>query len=230
MKSRSPPSSITSKPTVRTRRRPAIADAQPSQPHQDLLLRNDIERSLQYTAAGDPLKARQQPATYLEADGRPQKTGQGNRGTMARLHIAAVPLQLRRRASEVIDVQWADLQLAPPRQARLRGKGKKDAAANLARKPQKLCTNCGHDRVQRSAARLSEPAWPAAAVAGWRSLHLPQICVGGCVRAASGVGTQADITRPVSMRCGQSGTDVTVMTISATPASRRPVDTWPLSR
>ena len=65
------------------------------------LLRNDIERSLQYTRvlAIPSKKARQQPATYLEADDvarHHRQTGQGNRGRMARLHIAAVPLQLRR--------------------------------------------------------------------------------------------------------------------------------------
>jgi site-specific recombinase XerD len=95
------------------------------------LLRNDIERSLQYTRvlAIPSKKARQQPATYLEADDVRAIIDKPDKGTVDGWRDYTLLLFLYNcgaRASEVIDVQWADLQLAPPRQARLRGKGKKE--------------------------------------------------------------------------------------------------------
>src|SRR5208337_2785393 len=81
-------------------------------------------------------KARQRPATYLEAgDVRPiiakpdQHTSHGWRDYTLLLFL----YNCGARVSEVTGVQWTDLQLVPPRQVRLRGKGRKERLLPLWR-------------------------------------------------------------------------------------------------
>jgi site-specific recombinase XerD len=102
------------------------------------LLRNDLGHSLQYTRvlAIPSKKARQQPATYLEADdvraiiAKPdRRTADGWRDYTLLLFL----YNCGARVSEVTAVLWTDLQLVPPRQVRLRGKGRKERLLPLWR-------------------------------------------------------------------------------------------------
>ena len=102
------------------------------------LVRNDLAHSLQYSRvlAIPSKKARQQPATYLEADdmraiiAKPdQRTADGWRDYTLLLFL----YNCGARVSEVTGVQWTDLQLVPPRQVRLRGKGRKERLLPLWR-------------------------------------------------------------------------------------------------
>jgi site-specific recombinase XerD len=102
------------------------------------LLRNDLPRSLQYTRvlAIPSKKARQGPATYLEADdvraiiAKPdRRTDDGWRDYTLMLFL----YNCGARVSEAIGVRWTDLQLIPPRQVRLRGKGRKERLLPLWR-------------------------------------------------------------------------------------------------
>ncbi len=102
------------------------------------LVRNDLTHSLQYTRvlAIPSKKARQKSATYLEADdvraiiGKPdRRTADGWRDYTLLLFL----YNCGARVSETADVRWDDLQLVPPRQVRLRGKGKKERLLPLWR-------------------------------------------------------------------------------------------------
>lgn len=102
------------------------------------LVRNDLVHSLQYTRvlAIPSKKARQRPAIYLEADdvraiiARPdQRTVDGWRDYTLLLFL----YNCGARVSEVTGVLWRDLQLVPPRQVRLRGKGRKERLVPLWR-------------------------------------------------------------------------------------------------
>ena len=102
------------------------------------LIRNDLAHSRQYTRvlAIPSKKARQRPATYLEADdvraiiARPdQRTIDGWRDYALLLFL----YYCGARVSEVTGVLWSDLQLVPPRQVRLRGKGRKERLVPLWR-------------------------------------------------------------------------------------------------
>jgi integrase/recombinase XerD len=102
------------------------------------LLRNDLAHSRQYTRvlAIPSKKARQRPATYLEADdvraiiARPdQRTVDGWRDYALLLFL----YNCGARVSEVTGVLWSDLQLVPPRQVRLHGKGRKERLVPLWR-------------------------------------------------------------------------------------------------
>jgi len=102
------------------------------------LVRNDLARSLQYTRvlAIPSKKARQRPATYLEADdvraiiARPdRRTVDGWRDYVLLLFL----YNCGARVSEVTGMLWSDLQLMPPRQVRLRGKGRKERLVPLWR-------------------------------------------------------------------------------------------------
>lgn len=102
------------------------------------LVRNDLERSQQYTRvlAIPSKKARQRPATYLEADdvrailGKPdRRTSDGWRDYTLLLFL----YNCGARVSEALGVCWDDLHLAAPRQVRLRGKGKKERLLPLWR-------------------------------------------------------------------------------------------------
>jgi integrase/recombinase XerD len=102
------------------------------------LIRNDLAHSRQYTRvlAIPSKKARQRPATYLEADdvraiiARPdQRTVDGWRDYALLLFL----YNCGARVSEVTGVLWSDLQLVPPRQVRLRGKGRKERLVPLWR-------------------------------------------------------------------------------------------------
>lgn len=95
------------------------------------LLRNDVAHSLQYmrVLAIPAKKARQRPATYLEAEearmiiGMPDKrTPEGWRDYTLLLFL----FNCGARVSEAAGLRWDDLHLAAPRQVRLRGKGKKE--------------------------------------------------------------------------------------------------------
>lgn len=95
------------------------------------LLRNDLARSIQYSRvlAIPSKKARQRPSTYLEADdvraiiAKPdRRTPDGWRNYTLLLFL----YNCGARAAEATAVQWVDLQLVPPRQVRLHGKGRKE--------------------------------------------------------------------------------------------------------
>ena len=102
------------------------------------LVRNDLAHSQQYTRvlAIPSKKARQRPATYLEADdvraiiAKPdRRTADGWRDYTLLLFL----YNCGARVSEATGVQWDDLQLVPPRQVRLRGKGRKERLLPLWR-------------------------------------------------------------------------------------------------
>lgn len=102
------------------------------------LVRNDLAHSLQYTRvlAIPSKKARQQPATYLEADDVRAIIAKPNQRTVDGWRDYALLLFLYNcgaRVSEATGIQWSDLQLVPPRQVRLRGKGRKERLVPLWR-------------------------------------------------------------------------------------------------
>lgn len=102
------------------------------------LVRNDLDHSQQYTRvlAIPSKKARQRAATYLEADDVRAIIGQPDRRTADGWRDYTLLLFLYNcgaRVSEAAGVQWNDLQLVPPRQVRLRGKGKKERLLPLWR-------------------------------------------------------------------------------------------------
>lgn len=117
-------------PATRNRRRAAIRGFFKH------LLRNDLTHSLQYTrvlAIPARKKMRQRPCHLPRSAGQPpdhQQAGQtGAPRWLARLHAAAVPLQLRACVGEVAGMRWNDLHLVAPRQVRLRGQGQERAPA-----------------------------------------------------------------------------------------------------
>jgi site-specific recombinase XerD len=102
------------------------------------LVRNDLVHSLQYTRvlAVPSKKARQRPATYLEADDVRAIIARPDRRTADGWRDYALLLFLYNsgaRVSEVTGVLWTDIQLVPPRQVRLRGKGRKERLVPLWR-------------------------------------------------------------------------------------------------
>src|SRR5271157_2714131 len=102
------------------------------------LVRNDLAHSQQYARvlAIPSKKARQRPATYLEADDVRAILGSPDRRTPngSRDHTLLLFLyNCGARVSEATGVRWDDLQLAPPRQVRLRGKGRKERLLPLWR-------------------------------------------------------------------------------------------------
>jgi site-specific recombinase XerD len=102
------------------------------------LVRNDLDHSLQYTRvlALPSKKARQQPATYLEATDVRAIIANPDRRTTDGWRDYTLLLFLYNcgaRVSELTGVRWEDLQLAPPRQVRLRGKGRKERLVPLWR-------------------------------------------------------------------------------------------------
>jgi site-specific recombinase XerD len=102
------------------------------------LVRNDLTHSQQYTRvlAIPSKKARQRPATYLEADDVRAILGNPDRRTPDGWRDYTLLLFLYNcgaRVSEAAGIRWDDLQLAPPRQVRLRGKGRKERLLPLWR-------------------------------------------------------------------------------------------------
>lgn len=102
------------------------------------LVRNDLAHSQQYTQvlAIPAKKARQRSATYLEADDVRAILAHPDRRAADGWRDYTLLLFLYNcgaRVSEAADVHWDDLQLVPPRQVRLRGKGKKDRLLPLWR-------------------------------------------------------------------------------------------------
>jgi integrase/recombinase XerD len=95
------------------------------------LVRNDLAHAQQYgrVLAIPSKKARQRPATYLEADDVRAILAKPDRRTASGWRDYTLLLFLYNtgaRVSEAADVRCADLQLSAPRQVRLRGKGKKE--------------------------------------------------------------------------------------------------------
>lgn len=95
------------------------------------LLRNDLTHSQQYirVLAIPAKKARQKPATYLEAEDARLIISMPDRRTQDGWRDYTLLLFLYNcgaRVAEVAGLQWNDLQLVVPRQVRLRGKGKKE--------------------------------------------------------------------------------------------------------
>jgi site-specific recombinase XerD len=102
------------------------------------LVRNDLSRSLQYSRvlALPAKKTRQRPATYLEAADVRAIIANPDRRTGAGWRDYALLLFLYNcgaRVSELTGVRWEDLQLTPPRQVRLHGKGRKERIVPLWR-------------------------------------------------------------------------------------------------
>ena len=95
------------------------------------LLRNDLTHSQQcmQVLAIPAKKARQRPATYLEAEDARLIINMPDKRTCGGWRDYTLLLFLYNcgaRVSEATGLRWDDLQLAPPRQVRLRGKGKKE--------------------------------------------------------------------------------------------------------
>lgn len=95
------------------------------------LLRNDLAHSQQYmrVLAIPAKKARQRPAIYLEAEDIRLIINMPDRRTIDGWRDYTLLLFLYNsgaRVSEAAGLRWDDLQLAAPRQVRLRGKGKKE--------------------------------------------------------------------------------------------------------
>lgn len=102
------------------------------------LVRNDVAHSQQYmrVLAIPAKKARQRPSTYVEATDMRAIIAMPDRRTRDGWRDYTLLLLLYNcgaRVSEVIDLRWDDLQLVPPRQVRLRGKGKKERLLPLWR-------------------------------------------------------------------------------------------------
>jgi integrase/recombinase XerD len=100
------------------------------------LLRNDLDHALQCTQvlALPSKRTRQKPATYLEAVDVRAIIANPDRRTIAGWRDYTLLLFLYNcgaRVSEVIGLLWGDLQLTPPRQVRLRGKGRKERLVPL---------------------------------------------------------------------------------------------------
>lgn len=100
------------------------------------LLRNDLAHSQQFVRvlAIPAKKARQRPATYLEAEDARLIIGMPDQRTFDGWRDRALLLFLYNsgaRVSEATGLRWDDLQLAAPRQVRLRGKGQKERVLPL---------------------------------------------------------------------------------------------------
>jgi site-specific recombinase XerD len=100
------------------------------------LLRNDLNHSQQYirVLAIPAKKARQQPSTYLEAEDARLIINMPDKRTCNGWRDYTLLLFLYNcgaRVSEAACLRWDDLQLAAPRQVRLRGKGRKERVLPL---------------------------------------------------------------------------------------------------
>lgn len=100
------------------------------------LLRNDLDHALQYTQvlALPSKKARHKLATYLEATDVRAIIANPDRRTIDGWRDYTLLLFLYNcgaRVSEVTAMRWGDLQLTPPRQVRLHGKGRKERLVPL---------------------------------------------------------------------------------------------------
>ncbi len=95
------------------------------------LLRNDLVHSQQYmrVLSIPAKKARQRPATYLEAEDARLIINMPDKRTCDGWRDYTLLMFLYNcgaRVGEAAGLRWDDLQLAAPRQVRLRGKGKKE--------------------------------------------------------------------------------------------------------
>jgi site-specific recombinase XerD len=131
------------------------------------LVRNDLAHSQQYTRvlAVPSKKARQRPATYLEADDMraiitnpDRRSADGWRDYTLLLFL----YNCGARVSEAAGVRWDDLQLVTPRHVRLRGKGKKERLLPLWRETAKALHRLRgmtrmSDQQQVFVSRLGQP-------------------------------------------------------------------------
>src|SRR5699024_6819614 len=95
------------------------------------LVRTDLAHAQQYTQvlAIPSKRSRQRPAIYLETSDVRAIIAQPDRRTADGWRDYTLLLFLYNcgaRVSEAVGVQWNDLQLSPPLQVRLRGKGRKE--------------------------------------------------------------------------------------------------------
>jgi site-specific recombinase XerD len=102
------------------------------------LLRNDLTRSMQYSRVLviPSKKARQKPSTYLEVDDVRAIIAKPDRQAHHGWRDYTLLLFLYNcgaRVAEATAAQWVDLQLSPPRQAPLHGKGRKERLLPLWR-------------------------------------------------------------------------------------------------
>ena len=117
-------------------------------------VRNDLAHSQQYmrVLAIPSKKARQRPATYLEADDVRLIIGMPDRRTHDGWRDYTLLLFLYNcgaRVSEAAGVRWDDLQLTAPRQVRLLGKGRKERCCRCGRRRPTRCTGCAASGTAR---------------------------------------------------------------------------------
>ncbi|MBV8071750.1 MAG: site-specific integrase [Acidobacteriaceae bacterium] len=123
------------------------------------LLRNDLDSALRYTRvlALPSKRTKQKPVTYLEATDVRAIIGNPDRRTHDGWRDYTLLLFLYNsgaRVAEAIGLLWRDLQLTPPYQTRLRGKGRKERLVPLwretvgaLRRLRSLSTPTDHDYV-----------------------------------------------------------------------------------
>lgn len=123
------------------------------------LLRNDLDNALRYTRvlALPSKRAKQKPVTYLEATDVRAIIGNPDRRTRDGWRDYTLLLFLYNsgaRVGEAIGLLWRDLQLTPPYQTRLRGKGRKERlvplwreTADALRRLRNLSGAADHDHV-----------------------------------------------------------------------------------
>jgi site-specific recombinase XerD len=203
------------------------------------LVRNDLAHSLQYTRvlAIPSKKARQRPATYLEADDVRAIIAKPDRRTIDGWRDYTLLLFLYNcgaRVSEVTGILWTDLQLVPPRQVRLHGKGRKERLVPLWRETadalhrlrsvamgtdrQHVFVNrhglCGDDYDGRPATIIVVAQRPAA-YSGRCRLHPAKICPAVATEEHPTLAYKRITPHVLRHSCAvvllQSGTDVTVI-------------------
>ncbi|BAB54698.1 site-specific integrase [Mesorhizobium japonicum] len=123
------------------------------------LLRNDLDNALRYTRvlALPAKRMKQKPVTYLEAVDVRAIIGNPDRRTHDGWRDHTLLLFLYNsaaRVSEATGLLWRDLQLTPPRQVRLRGKGRKERLVPIWRETadalgrlRKLSGGADHEHV-----------------------------------------------------------------------------------
>jgi integrase/recombinase XerD len=184
------------------------------------LVRNDLTHSQQYTRvlAIPSKRTRQRPATYLEADdvraiiaGPDRRTSDGWRDYALLLFL----YNCGARVSEAADVRWDDLQLVPPRQVRLRGKGKKERLLPLWRETADALNRLrgmakGRDQQHVFVNRHGQPL-TRDGIAFILSKHVSAVAAHDRPRLVQKRITPHVLRHSCAMALLQSGTDVTVI-------------------
>ena len=159
----------------------------------------------------------QQPATYLEADdvraiiAKPdRRTDDGWRDYTLLLFF----YNCGARVSEATGIQWSDLQLVPPRQVRLRGKGRKERLLPLWRETAGALHRLRSMARERRSAIYREPA-PPATHSGRRRLHPTKYASAVAAEERPVLAHKRITPHVLRHSCAvallQSGTDVTVI-------------------